>query len=556
VKGAIAMLMVASALACALACVPSLRAQSVSGEELAQQQPALVRFRGAAVLEVRAALGDLQAPERARAIEQRIALIAAGSADALDEMHVVERERTSDVVVGDKLVVSVTDADAAPLGRTRQQLAADVVVRLHMALASEFSGRSIRGILVALGLTVVATAVLLIFWRLVSIIARRTETMVHGWEGTRLRAVRVRGAELISAASVTAVAAQIVRILRWILLAIGAIVYGESVLSWFPWTRGAALEFRAFVGNALTTTLGAIGSYLPNLLYIALIVLVVRLVMRGATLIFDAIESGTLHFGHFRPEWARPTEKIARFLIIAFAAVIIFPYLPGAGSPAFQGVSIFFGVLLSLGSSSAVANVVAGIVMTYMTPFRLGDRVKVGDTVGDVVETNLLVVRIRTIKNVDITIPNAGVLGSHIENYSARAREGGVILHTTVTIGYDVPWRTVHALLTRAAGETDGILGTPAPFVLQTSLDDFYVSYQLNAYSDQPNRMAVIYGELHQRIQDAFAEAGVEIMSPHYRAVRDGNTVTLPADHLPASYVAPPFRVATVADPSGQTMEG
>lgn len=292
--------------------------------------------------------------------------------------------------------------------------------------------------------------------------------------------------------------------------------------------------------------------YLPNLVYITLIVVVVRLILRGAQLVFDALAKGQLTLGGFHREWSQPTSKIIRFLIIAFAAVVTFPYLPGANSPAFQGVSIFLGVLISFGSTSAVSNVVAGIVMTYMIPFRLGDRVKVGDTVGDIVETNLLVVRVRTIKNVDVTIPNAAVLGGHIVNYSARCREEGLILHSTVTIGYDVPWRQVHQLLISAAAKTEGIEATPPPFVLQTSLDDFYVSYQVNAYTEQANRMAVLYGELHQNIQDAFAEAGVEIMSPHYRAVRDGGTVTLPSDQLPAGYVAPPFRVSTVPDPAAR----
>jgi len=282
--------------------------------------------------------------------------------------------------------------------------------------------------------------------------------------------------------------------------------------------------------------------------YIALIVVVVRFVLQTAGLIFGALEKGDLQLGGFHSEWAKPSLKIVRFLIVAFSAVIIFPYLPGAQTDAFKGVSIFLGVLFSLGSSSAIANVVAGVVMTYMIPFRPGDRVKIGETVGDIVESNLLVVRIRTIKNVEITIPNAAVLGGHIVNYSKRAHEDGLILHSTVTIGYDVPWRTVHQLLIDAARKTEGILATPEPFVLQTSLDDFYVSYQINAFTDQPNRMAVVYGDLHQHIQDEFAASGVEIMSPHYRAVRDGSVVTLPSDQLPSGYVAPAFRVTTVPD--------
>ena len=166
-----------------------------------------------------------------------------------------------------------------------------------------------------------------------------------------------------------------------------------------------------------------------------------------------------------------------------------------------------------------------------MRPFKLGDRVKIADTVGDVIERTLLVTRVRTPKEVEITIPNAMVLGSHIINYSAAALDGGVILHTDVTIGYDTPWRQVHELLLAAAARTEGMLEKPKPFVLQTALGDFAVSYELNAYTEQPNRMAAIYSTLHEHIQDEFQKAGVQIMSPHYEM--DPSTPKVPAPYRP-----------------------
>ncbi len=190
-----------------------------------------------------------------------------------------------------------------------------------------------------------------------------------------------------------------------------------------------------------------------------------------------------------------------------------------------------------------MANVVAGVILTYMRAFTLGDRVKIADTMGDVIEKTLLVTRIRTIKNVEITIANAMVLSSHIINFSASVHQEGLILHTSVTIGYDAPWRTVHQLLMDAALATENVLQEPQPFVFQTALDDFYVHYELNAFTDQPSRMANTYSDLHEKIQDKFNEAGVEIMSSHYSSVRDGNQVTIPENHLPKDYVAPAFRV-------------
>jgi small-conductance mechanosensitive channel len=169
--------------------------------------------------------------------------------------------------------------------------------------------------------------------------------------------------------------------------------------------------------------------------------------------------------------------------------------------------------------------------------------VKIADTIGDVLEKTLLVTRVRTIKNVDITIPNSLVLSSHVINFSSSAQAYGLILNTTVTIGYDAPWRKVHETLIAAAKTTESILPEPEPFVLQTALNDFYVSYELNAYTDKSQGMARIYSALHQNIQDRFNEAGIEITSPHFRALRDGNQTTIPADYISENYQPPAFRV-------------
>lgn len=211
--------------------------------------------------------------------------------------------------------------------------------------------------------------------------------------------------------------------------------------------------------------------------------------------------------------------------------VLIFPYLPGSDSKIFQGVSVFIGILFSLGSSSAIGNMVAGFVITYMRPFKIGDRIKIGDITGDVIEKTLLVTRLRTVKNEEITIPNAAVLSGNTTNFSSLAKEEGLILYTTVTIGYDVSWRAMHEALLEAAARTSNLMAGKKPFVLQTSLDDFYVSYQLNVYSQNSSAMASIYSELHKNILDVCAEKGIEIMSPHYRAERDGNQIAIPTEY-------------------------
>jgi small-conductance mechanosensitive channel len=293
----------------------------------------------------------------------------------------------------------------------------------------------------------------------------------------------------------------------------------------------------------LTAIGKAIVTHTPNVVFIVIIVLIARYVLKLMRFFFLAVEKGNITLSGFYPEWSKPTYKILSYLAIAFFIVVAYPYIPGSDSSAFKGISIFAGVLFSLGSQSAVSNMIAGFALTYRRAFRVGDRVKIADFMGDVVETRLQVTTLRTIKNEDIVVPNSLILNNQVINYSTEAREKGLILHTTVTIGYDAPWRRVHELLIQAAGRTEGVLREPPPFVLQTSLDDFYVSYELNAYTANPQEMVQTYSLLHQNIQDAFNEGGVEIMSPHYTQLRDGNKVTIPESYLPKDYVPGALRI-------------
>jgi small-conductance mechanosensitive channel len=366
---------------------------------------------------------------------------------------------------------------------------------------------------------------------------------IRSWHGTYIHTIRIQRLELLPAERITALLLVAARGLRALLMVAMTYAYVSFTFSLFPWSRGYADLLLGYVLYPLGVVGHAAVAFVPNLFFIAVILVVAYYLAKAIRFFFSELEKQTISISGFYPEWAQPTYKIVRLLVIAFTLVIIFPYLPGAKSPAFQGVSIFFGLLFSLGSTSAVANVVAGTVLTYTRAFQVGDRVKVGEAIGDVLGRNFLVTRIRTIKNEEISIPNSMVLGSHIINFSSAARERGLILHTSVTIGYDAPWRTVHQLLLDAGGSTENILREPKPFVLQTSLDDSYVSYELNVYTDKPSLMARTYSDLHQNIQDKFNEAGVEIMSPHFHAVRDGNHIAIPSDCVPKEYAPSVFRV-------------
>ncbi|MFM7640531.1 MAG: mechanosensitive ion channel family protein [Cyanobium sp.] len=307
-----------------------------------------------------------------------------------------------------------------------------------------------------------------------------------------------------------------------------------------------------YVAQSAELVLTAIGNYLPNLFVVAIIFSLVYYSLRAIKPFFNAIERGSLVIPGFYADWASPTYNIFMALVIALAAILAFPYMPGFNSPAFQGVTVFLGLLLSLGSTSVITNVLGGIILIYTRAFRVGDHIRVGEVIGDIIEKNFLAIRICTPTNQIITIPNSALLSNKVANYNISSRDLSrcLILQSTITLGYDVPWRKVHATLIEAALATVHILADPAPFVLQPSLDNHYVTYQVNAYTNEPNLMVFIYSELHQHIQDKCNENGIEILSPAYSALRDGNRSTIPETYLPGEYAAPPFRVDTTPQPT------
>jgi small-conductance mechanosensitive channel len=359
----------------------------------------------------------------------------------------------------------------------------------------------------------------------------RLYKLIENWRHTRFRVIRFRSLELVTPDQITdglIALARYTQIGLNLILALTGLTFG---LSFFPGTQGVVSGMLEKFGEILAGAGETILSYLPNLFTLIFIVIATRYTLKLLRFFHEGIHTKKIRIAGLHPELTEPTFQLLRFMILALALVAAYPFLPGSDSPVFRGITIFVGFLLSLGSTSLVTNIVSGIVLTYTRGLRIGDRVKIGGTVGDVLERTLLVTRIRTIKNVVVTIPNGMVLNNEIINFNAPMLEEGLILNTTVTIGYDVPWRKVHDLLIQSALATRDIIADPKPFVLQTSLDDYYVSYELNAYTHAPERMAMIYSELHQNIQDWFNEANVEIMSPGYTAYREGSELTIPAQY-------------------------
>jgi small-conductance mechanosensitive channel len=507
-----------------------------------------VVFNGDTLFVIQASLGPFTAADRAAAVAERLSRVASDPALRHDTLVTSVSGGTTNLLVGDLVVTSVADADARAAGLSTDSLAAVRARAIKVALAHQSLWTIIRTIAFGLLYALLATAVLVGILKLLGRAFPRLYATLETWRGTKIPALRIQRLEILSASRVTDALLGAARAVRVAIVIVLLFYYLPLLFSFFPWTRGFAGTLLTYVLTPLGRAWRGFVAYVPDLFAIAVIVVVVRYLLKFIHLFFVGIERGAITLPGFYRDWGEPTYKIVRFLVIVFAAVMLYPYLPGSDTAAFKGISIFLGVLVSFGSSSAISNIIAGVVMTYMRPFQIGDRVKIADTVGDVVRKTLLVTRVRTIKNVDVTIPNAMVLSSHIINYNSSAKDRGLILHTSVSIGYSAPWRKVHELLIAAAEATDGVLKNPKPFVFQMSLNDFYVSYEINAYTERPNEMARIYSDLHENIQDQFNEAGVEIMSPHYAAVREGNRAAIPDEHLPKDYRAPSFRVAQTGE--------
>lgn len=473
--------------------------------------------------------------ERAAAINSKIESLYSEFDFNPDSLVVGRSETSSEIYYGEMMVMSVNELEALWFDMKTETLAAQYRDIISQAVVNERKAHNIISVILRIAAIFAIILGIYLLILLINKLFKRLNQKIIDVKDQVLKGIRFKGYQFLDSDRELQVILFVVRIIRLLFIAIALYITLPLMFSVFPWSQGIAETLIGWITTPLKRVFGGLLAYLPNLFTILVIAGVTHYVVKFLKFISVEIENEVLKIPGFYPDWAKPTFNIVRFLLYAFSFIIIFPYLPGSDSPIFQGVSVFIGILFSLGSSSAISNAVAGLVITYMRPFKAGDRIRIGEVTGDVIEKSLLVTRIRTVKNEAITIPNSAILAGHTINYTTSAKERGLILHTTVTIGYDVPWRQVHELLMAAARATEGVSTEEhrAPFVLQTSLDDFYVSYQINIYTAHSHKIAAIYSELLQHIQDSFQEAGVEIMSPHYRAERDGNPITIPKRSIP-----------------------
>ncbi len=479
------------------------------------------------------------AERRAREIEGRIRALAANRRLPSPSLTLDDQPGMTRILADGQHLLSVLDEDARLEAVDRRTLAQVYRTRIAEAVEAYRSARQPRLLwrhaLYALGATLALLVVGYVGRRVVGVLRRGLDRRYR----TRVQDVQIQAFQILTAERIWWFLAKLLNLASAVAVVAMVYVYLEYVLGLFPWTRGLSRGLLTIAIDPVRTIAAGLIAVIPKLVFLAILFLVTRFLLRLVRLFFDHVSSGTVTLRDFDPEWAWPTYRLVRLLVIAFAVVVAYPYIPGSGTDAFKGISLFIGIIFSLGSSSLIGNIVAGYSMTYRRAFKVGDRVRIGEHIGDVERMRLLVTHLRTPKNEEVVVPNSVILGAEVINYNSMSREGGLILHTTVGIGYETPWRQVEAMLIEAAERTPGLRREPAPFVLQTALGDFCVTYEINVYCDTPQAMMLLYTELHRNVLDVFNEYGVQIMTPAYEGDPDQPKL-VPKEHWYAAPAQPP----------------
>ena len=486
---------------------------------------------GREIFRVRAVRDGRDPAKRAAAIRARLDAAVLDTDTPADSVHLLRTTDGIEVRLGDHYLWTITRGDIEGLSVAATSAAiGNVPARVSRGILQERAKRSPTGIassvLIALGITLVAW----VLARLLKAAGQRWRALLSRTLPRYLGGIRIGSFDLLSQAQLHGFVGGTLGRIDLLLDLLLLYVYMTAVFSLFPWSQGWSWKLLSFAREELTLAAIAIGKAIPGLLVIAAVVILFRWLTGISDRFFDAIDTGALRVSWAHQELARPTKRIVRVVLWITAAMIAYPYIPGSSSKAVQGVSILVGVMVSLGSSGIVGNMMAGLVLTYTRAFRSGDRVRLGEHVGTITSLGFFATKLRTVWNEEVTLPNGQVAAQPILNFTRLAHGEGLVLHTQVTIGYDADWRTVHALLIEAAGRVEGIEPEPEPFVLQRSLNEFHITYEINCMTRRPDQMRALYSRLHEEIQDAFARAGVEILSPAYHALRDANAPVLPEE--------------------------
>jgi small-conductance mechanosensitive channel len=494
---------------------------SNTGEEQNQTyQTAPVVFEGKQLFNV-IGVSSYPAEERAEKILSRIQAFADNNSLSTDSIKIVELEDRTNLTVNGQVLMAIVDVDAKNEGVSKEVLVVLIKNKIKETVDKYRIEREPKRLLINTGRAIVATVLLLLILSILIRLFRRFNLFIEKKLKSKFEGLESKSSKLIQANQLWYALKGFIGLIKVILIIILFQIYLTYALSLYPWTAPFAGKVVNFIVEPLSAFGLSVLAFLPDLGFLIIIILVTRYLLKIAKLFFSGISQGTISLLNFEKDWAIPTYRIIRVLIIIFSVVIAYPYIPGSDSDAFKGISVLLGLMISLGSSSVIGNMIAGYTLIYRRTFKVGDRVKIDDHIGTVVEMKMFVTRLRSLKNEEIIIPNSNIVGGTVINYSSLSKGKGLILHTIVGIGYETPWRQVEQMLLMAAERTIGLKKDPPPFVLQKNLGDFAVNYEINVYCDTPEMMLHYYTELHKNILDIFNEYNVQIMTPAYEGDPD-----------------------------------
>jgi len=451
-----------------------------------------------------------------------------------DSINLFTLGEYTQIMYDDKIILIVSEDDALWMNMPLDSLAKEYREKIVDKVKYLQDKNSLISLAKRIGAFLLVLLVLVLFFRGLNYLAKKLKLVLKKYFELKFKPIIVRDYQLLSTKQALKILFGVVNILRYILMFLVLILVIPVLFSIFPQTKDLAETLFGYILTPVKSIFSSIIRYIPNLFTIAIIYLFVHYIIKGLKYISGEIGAGRLKISGFYPDWAVTTFNLVRFFLYAFMIAMIYPHLPGADSGIFQGISVFIGLVVSLGSTAVIGNIVAGLVITYMRPFKIGDMIKLNETMGTVIEKTPFVTRIRTLKNEVITIPNSFMLSSHTTNYTASADNYGLIIHTSIGVGYNIPNTRVHELLIKAAKMTKGVLSDREPFVLDKKFEDLYQQYEINAYIMDVNEISRIYSDLHYNIQNVFIEAEIELQVPFVVSqieTTNNTTATPPTNH-------------------------
>lgn len=475
-------------------------------------------------------IGSFTSKQRAKSIESKISMLADNYLFEGDSIRFFDEGTYLNIVYKNEILMSVDSLQAAQENKTKIEAAEYYRTQIISAVETQLHNTSWKQILMQVAGAVVILIVEFFILKWIRYGYRVSRVMIWRQRGKKIKGIF----GIIDDQRAMLTTISIAKVIKFLIVLIVLYMGLLAVFKLFPYTKHLSDQLLEYVLSPLRSVGRSIMAYMPKLFTIIVIVVIFRYIQKFIRSLADKIATHKIVIRGFYPDWAIPTYNLVSGLLFIFMFILIFPYLPNSDSQIFQGVSVFAGIMLSLGSTSVIGNLVAGLVITYMRPFKLGDRIKLGEFTGDVLEKTALVTRIKTPKNEVITIPNSNIMTAQTVNYSQSAREHGLILYLTIGAGYHVPWQKVHEMLYEVANRTENVMKRQKPFILQDQFQDFYVEYQLNVYIRDAKLSAKIYSDLRQHAQDVFAENDIEMVAPHFHFNRivDGDDSTVPPKYV------------------------